>query len=263
MAWEPHVDADHFLIAVFKARKGQEKDADAIISGLEREIRAVNGKIHLRSGRRASWDIMDGQDNFVEPNHLNPAVFNFDHILIAGFKTSETVHTWWNSDEVFELMKFREAVEKMGLFTVDGLVEAYDVNGKTKLSFGDKLMLLEFLKLESFKPMQRYVDQYKRFSTTAQKDAGVQCNLTFAEGISGVLMNEFPVEAVCGSTWRTRSDLISWYESPNYQKVLMPLRYDHARCFAVVVPMFEDKLDTYKKAQSTTAGTKLKGLQLK
>eukprot|EP00440_Ansanella_granifera_P041836 gb/GFBE01045359.1/.p1 GENE.gb/GFBE01045359.1/~~gb/GFBE01045359.1/.p1 ORF type:complete len:265 (+),score=59.22 gb/GFBE01045359.1/:1-795(+) len=264
MSWEPSVHAEHFLVALFKRRAGQERAARQIIGALEQGIRDYGGKIQLRSDRPANWSILDGKQHFVEPDHLNPAIFDFDTIMVGAFKTSERVHTWWNSDEVFELMKFREPIEKMGLFTVDGLIEAFDLESKQRMSFGDKLMLIEFIKLDAFRPMQHYVDSYKRFAAQAQKDIGTPCNLLFAEGISSVLMSEFPVEACCASSWRTRSDVISWYEANNYQKELMPLRYDYAKCFTIIVPIFEDKLDEYEKAKkpSVAAGSKLKALKV-
>ncbi|CAE7503282.1 unnamed protein product [Symbiodinium natans] len=209
---------------------------------------------------------MDGKDHNVEPNHLNPAVFDFETVLVASFKDLEAVHSWWSSDQVFELMKQRGPLTKMGLHTVDGLAQGFE-GTKKRAAMGDKLMLLEIAKIDSFKPIQRYVDMYKRLAAKAHKDIGTACNLLFAEGISGVLLNEFPVQAICASCWRTRSDLLSWYEAPNYQQDLMPLRYDFAKCFAVAVPMYEDRKETgdgdnFKRRASAAAGMKLRGLQV-
>lgn len=41
---------------------------------------------------------------FKEPNHLNPAIFDCDSILVAGFWDLEQVHSWWASDEVVLLL---------------------------------------------------------------------------------------------------------------------------------------------------------------
>ncbi|CAK9018291.1 unnamed protein product [Durusdinium trenchii] len=207
---------------------------------------------------------MDGRDNFVEPNHLNPAIFDCDSILLAGFKDLEEVHSWWASDQVFELLKGRDTMEKMSLHTMDGLVEAFE-GSKKRAALGDKLLLLEIAQMDSFKPMQRYVDMYKTKAIKAPKDIGTICNLLFAEGISGVLINEFPVQVACASCWRTRSDLLSWYEAPGYQKELVPMRYAAARTLTLVVPMWEEKKETFeytKRRGSVAAGLKLRSLNL-
>ncbi|CAE8675651.1 unnamed protein product, partial [Polarella glacialis] len=238
MSWSASPEAEHFVILVFKKREDDTAAATQIINCLEDEIRAHGGKIQLRNDRPEQWEILDGQDNYLEPNHLNPAIFDFDTIMLAAFQSSEYVQTWWNSDAVFNLLKYRVSVEKMGIFTVDGLIPAFDVQFKSKMAFGDKLMFLEFLKLKAFKPMQQYVDNYKRFASQAVKDIGTACHLLFAEGISGVLMNDFPIEAACASSWRTRQDAHMWYESNTYQEKLMPDRSNYARCFTLVVPIF-------------------------
>ncbi|CAL1173584.1 unnamed protein product [Cladocopium goreaui] len=119
--------------------------------------------------------------------------------------------------------------------------------------------------MDSFKPMQRYVDSYKSKAIKAPKDIGAMCNLLFAEGISGVLINEFPVQVACASCWRTRSDLLSWYEAPGYQKELLPLRYSSARCLTVVLPMWEEKKETFdatRRRGSVAAGLKLRSLNI-
>eukprot|EP00930_Biecheleria_cincta_P069702 TRINITY_DN57408_c0_g1_i1.p1 TRINITY_DN57408_c0_g1~~TRINITY_DN57408_c0_g1_i1.p1 ORF type:complete len:300 (+),score=56.12 TRINITY_DN57408_c0_g1_i1:72-902(+) len=265
-AWEPAPNADHFLLCLFKKRNDNVEvrlQARKFINDLEQSMKDWSGKIQLRSDRPENWDIIDGRDNFIEPNHMNPAIFDFDSVLLAGFRTPETVHTWWNCDQVFELMKWRDSIEKMGIFTIDGLLPAFDLNSKHRLSFGDKLMLFEFFKLESFRPMQAYLDGYKRFAASALKDCGTTCNLLFGEGISSVLMNEFPVEAACASSWRTRSDMISWYDSHNYQKELFPLRYEYARYFTLSMQIFEDRLDELNKAKkAVSTGSKLKSLMI-
>eukprot|EP00913_Durusdinium_trenchii_P035469 g33194.t1 len=133
----------------------------------------------------------------------------------------------------------------MSLHTMDGLVEAFE-GSKKRAALGDKLLLLEIAQMDSFKPMQRYVDMYKTKAIKAPKDIGTICNLLFAEGISGVLINEFPVQVACASCWRTRSDLLSWYEAPGYQKELVPMRYAAARTLTLVVPMWEEKKETFE-----------------
>ncbi|CAJ1401096.1 unnamed protein product [Effrenium voratum] len=175
-------------------RSEKKREAMRFLYDLETNIQAYGGKVCLRTDQPDLWDIMDGRDHHEEPNHLNPAIFDFDSILLAGFKDLEAVHCWWASDQVFELLKDRSSMEKMSLHTMDGLAEAFQ-GSKKRVAMGDKLMLLEIAKAEAFQPMQRYVDTYKGMAVKAPKDIGAVCNLLFAEGISGVLMNEFPVQA--------------------------------------------------------------------
>lgn len=265
MAWEPAGDAEHFLLGLFKKRPDRHRDALRFIYEMEMIIRGAGGKVCVRTDKPDLWDIMDGRDHFAEPNHLNPAIFDCDTILLAGFKDLEEVHSWWASDEVFELMKNRDVVmEKMSLHTIDGLVSSFE-GTKKRATLGDKLLLLEIVQMDSFKPMQRYVDSYKSKAIKAPKDIGAMCNLLFAEGISGVLINEFPVQVACASCWRTRSDLLSWYEAPGYQKELLPLRYSSARCLTVVLPMWEEKKETFdatRRRGSMAAGLKLRSLNI-
>mmetsp|Transcript_43478 Transcript_43478/g.101557 ORF Transcript_43478/g.101557 Transcript_43478/m.101557 type:complete len:264 (+) Transcript_43478:108-899(+) len=263
MAWEPAPNAEQFLLGLFKKHPDQKVAAERFLAGLEAKIRAYGGKVCVRSDQVALWDVMDGKDHNIEPNHLDPAVFDFDTVLVASFKDLEAVHSWWSSDQVFEQMKHRACLTKMSLHTVDGLVAGFE-GTKQRAAMGDKLMLLEISKVEAFRPMQRYVDMYKHLAIKAHKDIGTVCNLLFAEGISGVLMNDFPVQAVCASCWRTRSDVISWYEAPNYQQDLMPLRYDFARCYTVAVPMWEDRKVVGDKGRraSAAAGLKLRSLEI-
>merc|ERR1711972_262883 len=109
----------------------------------------------MRSDWPQSWDIIDGGDHFVEPNHLSPAIFDFNSVMIIAFHSVDELHKWRDSDSVFELLKFRQAIEKMGIFVLEGLAESWDISDSKKLAFGDKLCLLEFHKLLSFKPMQQ------------------------------------------------------------------------------------------------------------
>merc|ERR1719401_806048 len=196
---------------------------------------------------------MDGREHNVEPNHLNPAVFDCNAVVILGFKSSSDVHGWWNSDEVFEILKWRSCMEKIGLFLIDGLQESCDFTDRQRAAFGDRIMLLELIKMESFKPMQQYVDSYKRFAEAAGTDLGQKCNLYFAEGVSGVLMNEFPLEAACASSWRSKAEVNVWYDSEMYQNLLLPQRSQFSRCFAVVLPIFEEKLEELGKATTSQA----------
>merc|ERR1712048_873211 len=84
-------------------------------------------------------------------------------------------------------------------------------------------------------------------SETAREDIGVECNLLFAESISGVLMNEFPLDAVCASSWRMKSDAQFFYDSDAYQRQLMGLRRDYSRSFAMLVPLVDERMGTVQK----------------
>lgn len=215
--------------------------AARFINNVESTVRASGGNIQIRTDKPKDWEIFDGKDNFTEPNHLNPAIFDFGCILVAGFKTTHDVYAWWNSDPVFEILKYRSPVEKMGVYVVDGLQPSYDVSDHNKVAFGERLVLVEFVNMQSFKPVQQYVDNYRLFAERSLTEIGMDCNLLFAEGVSGVLMNEFPLDAATASLWRMKSDAQFFYDSDSYQRQLLPLRKDFSRSFALVIPIFDER----------------------
>jgi len=248
---EEVVEAWTFLVCLFKRKENMKLESMKFFDHFARTVRNRGGVIQLRSDKPQFWHIFDGKDNMVEPNHLNPAIFDFNCIVLAAFPSSEEVHTWWNSDEVFEWLKWREPVEKIGIFPVDGLQQGTDVKDQQRLSFGDRMMLFELLKMQKFKPIQQYVDDYKRFAETAAKDIGMNCHLLFAEGLSSVLMNEFPLDAACASSWRSKEEAHVWYDSDHYHMSLMPSKTHYAKALTIVVPIFEEKLENL---QQTKAG---------
>merc|ERR1712129_654800 len=98
--------------------------------------------------------------------------------------------------------------------------ESFDISDKHRTLVGDRLILFEFMKLHAFKPLQQYVDEYKRLAATAKTVLGQNVNLLFAEGVHGTLMNEFPLEAACASCWRTKNEMLVWYQPDMYQHKL-------------------------------------------
>jgi len=166
MAWVTH-EVDTFAICMLKRRPDCAEEGISFLDGLSESVRACGGNVQLRSNRPDTWEIVDGKNHFREPNHLNPAIFDFDAIVLAGFHSTEDLHTWWNSDQVFNLLKKRHPIEKMGIFVVDGLRTSFDVRERNKLGAGDKLVLFEFAKMLAFQPMQLYVDNYKRVAERA------------------------------------------------------------------------------------------------
>eukprot|EP00415_Alexandrium_ostenfeldii_P001394 UN1394 len=200
---------------------------------------------------------MDGQDHFVEPNHLHPAAFDFNCFIVCGFQTLDEVHLWWNSDEMFEIVKDRDAIEKMGIFEIQGLRPSIDVDDRSRFTIGDRFIMLELMKSEAFKPMQDYVDSYQRVTERFNYTK----NLLFAEGVSGVLMNEYPLDSACSSGWRSKADARNWYDTDRYQRELMPLRKEYARCLTLLVPIFEDRIEDFERARKMLgAAEKLGGL---
>merc|ERR1712031_12026 len=71
----------------------------------------------------------------------------------------------------------------------------------------------------------------------------------FAEGINGVLMNEFPLDAAIASFWRIKSDAQFFYDSDSYQRQLMVMRKDFSRSFAMLLPIFDER-SAFNKAQA-------------
>merc|ERR1711963_413135 len=106
--------AHTFLICLFRIDEGAFQLGVNFINQLQATVRKKGGVIQLRSDKPKFWSIVDGKDHNIEPNHLNPAVFEFNSIMLAGFPNSEDVQTWWNSDDVFKLLMWRECMEKIG-----------------------------------------------------------------------------------------------------------------------------------------------------
>jgi len=247
-------EADVFLICCFRAAKPDEALARQWYKDFEQSIRSFGGKVAMMSSSPKLWDSIDGRDHHTEPHHLKPAAFDFTCVLLAAFREVEEMHSWWHSDVVLELLKRRTCIEKLGLFEVEGLQESFDLHDTHRNLSGDRLILFEFMRLHAFKPLQQYVDNYKRLAQSAKVALGQNVNLLFAEGVSGILMNEFPLEAVCASCWRSKNEMMVWYQSDLYQHELKPLRDDFASCHAVLIPMFEERLDMLMKAKKD-AGT--------
>lgn len=240
--------ADRFLICIFKYAQSDRLTAVQFLKDFERTARDKDGKIPVRSEHPTNWVSVEGGDHREEPNHLQPAAFDFNCILLLAFAGDEDIHKWWFSDEVFALLKNRSCMAKIGIFVIDGLQESFDIRDTHRTLVGERLILFEFLKLEAFKAPQQYVDDYKRFAQT-KADGSRDVNLLFAEGISKVLMNEFPLGAACASLWRSQADMQTWYESDVYQEQLKPLRAETTSCHVVLMPMFEERLDMLLKAK--------------
>jgi len=254
-------DVDNFVVCLFKRNEKNHDAAHDFINGVEATVRASGGNIQIRTDKPKDWEIFDGKDNFTEPNHLNPAIFDFNCILVAGFRTTHDVHEWWNSDPMFERLKYRSPVEKMGVYVIEGLQQSYDISDHSKVAFGERLVLMEFINMQCFKPVQQYVDNYRLFAERSLTEIGMDCNLLFAEGVSGVLMNEFPLDAALASFWRMKSDAQFFYDSDSYQRHLLSLRKDYSRSFALVVPMFDERA-AWEVAQEKKRQAALKQQQL-
>jgi len=249
----PDGEADQFVVMLFKRCEADAPtriEAIQFIENIQQTVHAHGGKIQVRTQRPLEWEVFDGRDNFVEPNHLNPAIFDFNAMVVAGFRSTDDVHVWWSSDEIFQLLKYRSCIEKLGIFVVEGLQACFDVNSQTKVAFGERLILMEFMSMQAFKPTQQYVDAYRLFSEKAITEIGMDCNLIFAESVGGVLMNEFPLDAVCASSWRLKSDAHFFYDSDIYQHKLMALRKDFTRSCVICMPMIDEKFELPKSAKA-------------
>jgi uncharacterized protein (DUF1330 family) len=243
MALEVHegAKADHFVVCLFKPHEKMQDAAAQFILRVEATVRGSGGKIQIKTDKPKEWELFDGKDNFTEPNHLNPAIFDFNCVMVAGFRNTHDVYAWWNSDPVFEILKYRSPVEKMGVYVVEGLQRSYDVSDHNKVAFGERLVFMEFINMQSFKPVQQYVDNYRIYAERTMQEIGIECNLLFSEGVSGVLMNEFPLDACVASFWRMKSDAQFFYDSESYQRQLLVLRRDYSRSFAMLCPMFDER----------------------
>lgn len=252
MAW-PAIDADVFVVCLLKRMESEELLLDALspslgfVELLADTMRQCRGKIQLLSHRPESWEVYEGKDHLVEPNHLNPAVFDFNCIVLAAFEDEEAVHSWWNSDLAFEVMKQRKTIETMGVYIIDGVSRGWDIDDYTKMAFGDRFVMFEFLKMVNFKPVQQYVDNYRRYAEATK------CHSLFSDGVKNMLINEFPLDAVCGTSWRQKLDAKLWHHSDTFQNQMVPQREGCALCLALLVPMHEATVDDYEKARKHLA----------
>jgi len=238
---------DVFLVCIFKMGEANQEEAAKFLEDFVATMRLRGGKVQLRSRRPQLWNVVEGLDHHVEPNHLNPATFDFNAIVIAGFTSTMDVHAWWNSNEVFELLKWRSSMEKIGIFTFDGIGPACDFTDRQRMTFGNKTLFVELLQMQSFKPMQQYVDDYKRFAGVGSTDvAKAKVHLLFAEGASGVLMNEYPLDLACASTWKNKLEAQGWYDSGTYQNSLLPLRAQYSRSLVMILPVCDEEYDRHE-----------------
>lgn len=237
------MDSDRYVICLFRRKEeGEvEESSSMFVNQFEQIVRDCGGIIQLRSDRPQDWDIYEGHDHLVEKDHLNPAIFDFNSIIIAAFDNSEEVHKWWDDDNIFKLLKTRTSIEKIGVYAIEGLQKAFDITDHNQMYYGEKFILFEFMKMLSFKPTQQYVEEYKRLASMARQQIGIDCNLLLAEAVSNVFIDEFSLEAACASSWRAKSDAMTWCDSEIYQQRLLPLRKSDSLCLTMLVPIFEHK----------------------
>lgn len=255
--WSRGEQGDQFMVCLFRRNEKDDEGCFGFINALEDSVRQFGGRVQMRSDQPQDWDVVDGRDHFIEPNHLNPPIFDFNSVMVCGFPDSatETVNVWWNSDPVFQLMKKRHVIPKMGIFIVPGLIQAVDIFDPKRSAFGDKFVLLELCKMQAFRPMQRFADDYKRLSEGPCQDVGVDMNLVFSETVTGVLLGEFPLEAIVASSWRMKTDALFWYDSDLYQRQLLTTRKDYSVSLAIVIPLVDEKAPWIKNRS-----TKMKSL---
>mmetsp|Transcript_25734 Transcript_25734/g.58564 ORF Transcript_25734/g.58564 Transcript_25734/m.58564 type:complete len:269 (-) Transcript_25734:70-876(-) len=249
-------EADQFVCFLFRFKEKAQVEATQFVDRLIQSVRDRGGKLQTRSDNAKLWEVVDGGVHLEEPNHLNPAIFDFTSIALAGFSTLEEVQMWWNSDQVFNILKFRDPIEKMGIYVIEGLQKSTDLLERNRFHFGDRILFFEFMKTLSFRPLQQYVDDYKRAAETAKQTVGKDCSLLFAESVSTIFFNEFPLDMVCASSWRMKPDAHQWYDATLYQEHLMPLRKEYSRCLSLLVPIFpEDRVDDFERAKKVLSAT--------
>jgi hypothetical protein len=229
-------EMDKFVVIILRLADRADPRSQEFLDGLDCCIRASGGRIQLKSQATEEWQVYDGKDHFTAPNHLSPAIFDFNCIVVAAFRSFEEMYHWWNSEQMFNTLKNRTAAEKIGIYGFEGLRQSFQVT-QEKFAFGDKFIFFEFLNMQSFKPTQLYLDLYQRFSEKAILEIGMDCNLLFAETANCIFMSEFPLDAMCASSWRLKTDPLFWYDSSSYQQQLFPVRQGSAKSFTVLIPV--------------------------
>merc|ERR1712107_946990 len=103
---------------------------------------------------------------------------------MGAFESAENIQAWWNSDDTFSALKGRrDIVPKLGFYVVEGLLPAFDILDQERYQFGEKFILIELVSMLSFRPVQKFVDNYKECSRHAMSEADVDVNPLFSEGI--------------------------------------------------------------------------------
>merc|ERR1719421_943968 len=153
---------------------------------------------------------------------------------MLGFESFDQIQAWWKSEELFRCLMNRGPAEKIGIYSFDGLKELQV--DRERFAFSEKFVYMEFISFHNFKPTQRYMDLYKRFAEKAILEIGMDCNLLFSETSHDIFLSEFPLDAMCASGWRLKTDPHFWYESSSYQHQLLPWRDKHCVSFAAVIP---------------------------
>jgi len=237
----PYEAFDTFVLCLIKSVDGADaEDIRDFVEHLELSVRALSGKVQLVSVDSREWLVFDGEEHLVAPDHLSEAYFGFDCLLVCAFGSIDAVHRWWSSDEVFEVLKHRSAIEKLGIHAIDGNLPGFDVTNLEKFNYGDKFMLLELMGMQNFKPMHAYLSEFKRFvdqSQAAKKKT--ESKLVFADSVLAALMNEIPLDLTLGTFWRLRDDAIAFHNQEAYQQRLKPLRQEFSRSVVMLVPIFE------------------------
>jgi hypothetical protein len=247
MAWAAP-EADVYVVCLVSRREGEDKQAGIKwVGDFVETVRAVNGKIQLLSSKPESWEVWEGKDHLVEPNHLNPAVFGFNTIAVAAFPDEEVIHAWWGSDMVFKMMQCRTPIDTLGVFVFDGLAKATDITDAGRIAFGDKYVLFEFHKMLCFKPVQQYCDNFRRYCEVTR----VQPILS--DSVKNTLVNEFPLDAVCATAWKQTLEAKLWRDSDIFKGTMVPSREQHSLCLGVLVPMYEASLADIHKARKLFA----------
>lgn len=231
--------ADKFVVCIFRFSDPRGAEATAFLETLEKCIAQNEGKVVLRSQAWEEWQVYDGGNNFIAPNHLNPAIFDFNTIMLVGFESFNAVQSWWKSEEMFSCLMRRSAAEKIGIYSFEGLRELQTNN--ERFSFSEKFVYMEFISIQNFRPCQRFLDLYKRFSEKAILEIGMDCNLLFSDTAHDVFMSEFPLHAMCASGWRLKTDPHFWYDSSSYKQQLLSWREENSVSFAAVIPAVDPK----------------------
>lgn len=230
---------DKFVVCIFRFEEPQGPDAEEFLQTLEATIDQNEGKVVLRSQCPEEWQVYDGKKNLIAQNHLNPAIFDFNAIVVLGFESFNAVQSWWKSEEMFTCLMRRGPAEKIGIYSFDGLRELQ--TDTKRFDFSEKFVFMEFISIQNFRPCQRFLDLYKRFSEKAILEIGMDCHLLFSDTAHDTFMSEFPLQAMCASAWRLKTDPHFWYDSASYRLQLADWREQNSVSFAAVIPVVDQK----------------------
>mmetsp|Transcript_27530 Transcript_27530/g.71432 ORF Transcript_27530/g.71432 Transcript_27530/m.71432 type:complete len:272 (-) Transcript_27530:73-888(-) len=223
---------DTYVLCVFDFEDPADDVASKFITNLLEGIHLYNAEVVLHSRDKDNWHVIEGKQHLEAQDHLSPAIFDFNYMVLTVWDSFPQVQEWWRSNELFSNIKLRHALGqpmKMGVYSFDGV---FPVEPETC-----RYLFLEFLSFNRFREMQAYLDMYKRYGQKAVLEIGIDVRVLFCGTPHDTLLSEFPIDGVVATGWKLKTDPSFWFTAPSYRKDLEGLRQQNSTSLTVVIPL--------------------------